>query len=105
MVRVGQKLKGLDQVPFRLAGEVKVGGPGFLWITVPIASQGNIPLAGTFLAFLVIQYQFPPHRAEDPTLMYVVGFSYVFDSPQVALTAACAPRISRPRSEAMATKS
>ena len=59
-------------------------GPG--WVVPGLLKQ----LAGTFLAFLVIQYQFPPHRAEDPTLMYVVGFSYVFDSPQVALTAACA---------------
>jgi LEA14-like dessication related protein len=48
LFRLAQKLKGLDHVPFRLAGEVKVGGPGFLWMTVPIASQGDIPLTGSF---------------------------------------------------------
>ena len=30
----------------RLAGEVKIGGPGFLWMTVPIVSEGTLPLAG-----------------------------------------------------------
>jgi LEA14-like dessication related protein len=47
LFRLSQKLKGLDQVPFRIAGEVKIGGPGFLWMTVPIDSSGTIPLAGT----------------------------------------------------------
>ncbi|MCC6707493.1 MAG: response regulator [Gammaproteobacteria bacterium] len=57
-------------------------GPG--WVVPGLLKQ----LAGTFLAFLVIQQQLPPYRAEDPTLMYVVGFSYVFDSPKLALAAA-----------------
>ena len=58
LFRLAQKLKGLDQVPFRLAGEVQVGGPGFLAITVPITSQGNIPLAGTVEQILVNPDQF-----------------------------------------------
>lgn len=47
LFRLAQRLKTLDAVPFRIAGEVKVGGPGFLWMTVPVNSQGTIPLAGT----------------------------------------------------------
>lgn len=46
LFRLSQTLKGLDEVPFRVAGEVRVGGPGFLWMTVPIDSEGTIPLAG-----------------------------------------------------------
>jgi len=48
LFRLTQKLKGLNEVPFRIAGQVKVGGPGFLWMTVPIDSEGAIPLAGAF---------------------------------------------------------
>lgn len=48
LFRLTQKLRGLNEVPFRIAGQVKVGGPGFLWMTVPINSEGNIPLAGAF---------------------------------------------------------
>ncbi|MGD9601232.1 MAG: ATP-binding protein [Gammaproteobacteria bacterium] len=57
-------------------------GPG--WIVPGVVKQ----LAGAFLAFLVIQHQFAPHRADDPTLMYVVGFGYVFDDQAIALAAA-----------------
>jgi LEA14-like dessication related protein len=46
LFRLSQKIKNLDEVPFRIAGEVRIGGPGFLWMTVPIASEGTIPLAG-----------------------------------------------------------
>ena len=61
LFRLAHKLKGLDQVPFRLAGEVKVGGPGFLWITVPIASQGSIPLTGSFEQLLSTPDEFWRH--------------------------------------------
>jgi LEA14-like dessication related protein len=47
LFRLSQRLKTLDAVPFRIAGEVKIGGPGFFWMTVPIDSEGTIPLAGT----------------------------------------------------------
>lgn len=46
LFRLSQRLKGLEEVPFRIAGEVKVGGPGFLWLTVPVKSEGRVPLAG-----------------------------------------------------------
>jgi len=61
---------------------VLAAGPG--WIVPGVLKQ----VAGTFLAFLVIQQQFAPAQAEDPTLMYVVGFSYVFDDPALVLAAA-----------------
>lgn len=61
LFRLAHKLKGLDQVPFRLAGEVKVGGPGFLWITVPITSQGSIPLTGSFEQLLATPDEFWRH--------------------------------------------
>lgn len=61
LFRLAQKLQGLDQVPFRLAGEVKVGGPGFLWISVPIASQGSIPLTGSFEQLLATPDEFWRH--------------------------------------------
>ena len=91
IAQIGEQVDFLRFLPPPVPGRrrrwwaaVLCAGPG--WVVPGLLKQ----LAGTFLAFLVIQYQFPPHRAEDPTLMYVVGFSYVFDSPQVALTAACA---------------
>ena len=46
LLRLAQKLKGLNQVPFRVAGEIRIGGPGFTWVTIPISSEGAIPLDG-----------------------------------------------------------
>lgn len=48
LFRLTRKLRGLQEVPFRITGQVRVGGPGFLWVTVPIKSEGSIPLTGTF---------------------------------------------------------
>jgi signal transduction histidine kinase/CheY-like chemotaxis protein len=42
-------------------------------------------LAGSFLAFLAIEHLVPPSKAAEPTQMYLVGFQYVFHSPQLAL--------------------
>jgi LEA14-like dessication related protein len=73
LFRLVQKLKGLDQVPFRIDGEVRVGGPGFLWITVPIASQGKIPMPGAFEQVLSSPDEFwrqpgRPIPGENPNL-------------------------------------
>ena len=46
LFRLSQRLQKLDEVPFRIAGEIRIGGPGFLWMTVPIDSRGTIPLTG-----------------------------------------------------------
>jgi LEA14-like dessication related protein len=46
LFRLSQRLRDLDEVPFRIAGDIRIGGPGFLWMTVPVTSEGTIPLAG-----------------------------------------------------------
>ncbi len=54
-------------------------GPG--WIVL-----GTLKLlAGSFLAFLVLQHELPVDRASEPTQMYLVGFQYVLSSPGAAL--------------------
>lgn len=54
-------------------------GPG--WIVV-----GALKLiGGGFLAFLAIQQEVPPHRAVEPTQMYLVAYKYVFSAPEWAL--------------------
>ena len=54
-------------------------GPG--WIIPGVLKM----LAGSFLAFLAIEHLVPPVIAAEPTQMYLVGFQYVFSSPQLAL--------------------
>ncbi len=54
-------------------------GPG--WIVLGALKL----LAGSFLAFLAIEHLVPPHKAAEPTQMYLVAFQYVFASPQLAL--------------------
>ncbi len=46
LFRLTKKLKGLEEIPYRVAGGIRIGGPGFLWITVPVDNEGTIPLAG-----------------------------------------------------------
>src|SRR6202171_3918930 len=54
-------------------------GPG--WIIPGVLKL----LAGSFLAFLAIEHLVPLQKAAEPTQMYLVGFQYVFSSPQLAL--------------------
>jgi signal transduction histidine kinase/CheY-like chemotaxis protein len=54
-------------------------GPG--WIIPGVLKM----LAGSFLAFLAIEHLVSPNIAAEPTQMYLVGFQYVFSSPQLAL--------------------
>jgi signal transduction histidine kinase/CheY-like chemotaxis protein len=54
-------------------------GPG--WIIPGVLKM----LAGSFLAFLAIEHLVPLQKAAEPTQMYLVGFQYVFSSPQLAL--------------------
>ncbi len=57
-------------------------GPG--WILVGMLKI----LAGSFLAVLALEHGVPEHKADDPIQMYVVAFSYVTQSPNVALALA-----------------
>lgn len=58
------------------------GGPG--WIII-----GTIKiLAGSFLAVLALNHGIGMAEAADPTRMYMVAFSYIANSPEVALSVA-----------------
>lgn len=58
------------------------GGPG--WIVI-----GAIKiLAGSFLAVLTLNHGISISEAADPTRMYMVAFSYIANSPEVALSIA-----------------
>ncbi|MBV8753864.1 MAG: response regulator [Hyphomicrobiales bacterium] len=54
-------------------------GPG--WIVPGVLKL----LAGSFLTFLAIEHLVSLQKAAEPTQMYLVGFRYVFSSPQLAL--------------------
>ncbi len=54
-------------------------GPG--WIVPGVLKL----LAGSFLAYLASEHLVPLKNASEPTQMYLVGFQYVFSSPQLAL--------------------
>ena len=58
------------------------GGPG--WIVI-----GAIKItAGSFLAVLALNHGVASEDATDPTRMYMVAFSYIANSPEVALSMA-----------------
>jgi len=89
IAQIGEQVDFLRFLPEKTAQNRKrwwaamlIGGPG--WIIPGVLKQ----IAGAFLAFLVIQHQFSPHRADEPTLMYVIGFGYVFRDQALALAAA-----------------
>lgn len=80
LFRLSQRLKDLEEVPFRIAGEVKIGGPGFLWMTVPVDSKGTIPLVGTLdqLLFAPDEFwrrpdRFQPQEATQPDIIKPTG--------------------------------
>lgn len=61
-------------------GALISGGPG--WIVI-----GSIKiLAGSFLAVLALNHGINVDEAADPTRMYMVAFSYIANSPEVALS-------------------
>ncbi len=45
-------------------------------------------LAGSFLAYIALQNGISASEAADPTRMYITAFSYVFQTPEVALAVA-----------------
>jgi signal transduction histidine kinase/CheY-like chemotaxis protein len=58
------------------------GGPG--WILI-----GAIKIiAGSFLAVLALNHGIAASEAADPTRMYMIAFSYIASSPEVALSVA-----------------
>jgi len=62
-------------------GAILLSGPG--WIVPGMLKQ----LGGAFLAFLAFRYGIETARAVEPTQMYLVGFSYVWSDPALAVAA------------------
>lgn len=58
LFRISRRFNGRTEVPFRIAGEIRIGGPGFTWITVPIESAGTIPLGGALDELLTTPEEF-----------------------------------------------
>jgi signal transduction histidine kinase/CheY-like chemotaxis protein len=86
IAQIGEQVDFLRFLPSRDGGNARTwwvaflaAGPG--WI-IPGALK---LLAGSFLAVLAIEHFVPLPKAVEPPLMYLVGFKYVFSSPQMAL--------------------
>jgi len=57
-------------------------GPG--WVVIGVIKL----LAGSLLVYLALQSGIPESEASDPTQMYMIAFSYVTQSPEIALAVA-----------------
>ncbi len=57
-------------------------GPG--WVVIGVIKI----LAGSLLAYIALQNNIPQSEASDPTRMYIIAFSYVTQSPDIALVVA-----------------
>lgn len=89
IAQIGEQVDFLRFLPppkpgkqLRWWGALIAGGPG--WIVI-----GAIKiLAGSFLAVLALNHGIGIAEAADPTRMYMVAFSYIANSPEVALSVA-----------------
>jgi signal transduction histidine kinase/CheY-like chemotaxis protein len=86
IAQIGEQVDFLRFLPpqqkvgkLRWWGAMLSAGPG--WIVLGVLKL----LAGSLLAFLALMHGTPAERALEPTQMYLVGFEYVFASPQLAL--------------------
>jgi len=59
LLQLSTGLQGQEQIAFRIAGEVKVGGLGFMSMTIPIDHEGILPLIGSL-------QQLVPGKASEP---------------------------------------
>jgi signal transduction histidine kinase/CheY-like chemotaxis protein len=89
IAQIGEQVDFLRFLPAR--GAAGARGKSAWWLSLLAAGPGWIVpgmlklLAGSFLAFLAVEHLVPLPKAAEPTQMYLVGFGYVFSSPQVAL--------------------
>jgi signal transduction histidine kinase/purine-cytosine permease-like protein/DNA-binding NarL/FixJ family response regulator len=88
VVQIGEQVDYLRFLPEKTAANrrrwwtaVLVAGPG--WIIPGMLKM----LGGAFLAFLVLQGEYPADKAIEPTQMYLVAFGYVFDDARWVLAA------------------
>jgi signal transduction histidine kinase/CheY-like chemotaxis protein/purine-cytosine permease-like protein len=86
VAQIGEQVDYLRFMPEKTAqnrwqwwGNLILAGPG--WILLGAAKI----IAGSLLAYLAIGHGLSEVDASDPTHMYRVGFSYLTDSPQLAL--------------------
>jgi len=84
-----------EQVDYlRFLPEQKTIGKSKWWTALLLAGPGWIVpgiikmLFGSFLAWLAIQQAIPNDIAADPTYMYTMAFSYISESPTLALALA-----------------
>ena len=71
-----------EQNKFRWWAALLCSGPG--WVVIGMIKI----LAGSLLAYIAFQNGVPEHEASDPARMYVIAFSYVTQSPDIALAVA-----------------
>ncbi len=88
ITQIGEQVDYLRFMPrqtpenrLRWHAAILLAGPG--WVILGVVKM----LAGGLLAYLVLKNGFSWVEAANPTLMYRLGFSYVFDSSTLALTA------------------
>jgi purine-cytosine permease-like protein len=86
IAQIGEQVDFLRFLPpQRRAGKLRwwaaliSAGPG--WIVIGALKL----LAGSLLAYLALGHGVSAERAVEPTQMYLVGFGYVFPSPELAL--------------------
>ncbi|HCT99876.1 MAG TPA: hybrid sensor histidine kinase/response regulator, partial [Methylococcaceae bacterium] len=88
MAQIGEQVDFLRFMPDKTIKNTKqwwfsliLGGPG--WIFFGATRQ----LLGALLAYLVINDGFPSQHAHEPTQMYLVAYTKIFDNPNWALGA------------------
>jgi len=86
VTQVGEQIDFLRFLPERSAKNsgrwlsgVLIAGPG--WIVLGALRM----IGGALLAFVAMRQSVPAEHAAEPGQMYLVGFGYVFNSPQVVL--------------------
>ncbi|WP_020208380.1 hybrid sensor histidine kinase/response regulator [Gilvimarinus chinensis] len=89
IAQIGEQVDFLRFIPEPKANNKKrwwvctmAAGPG--WIVVGVIKM----LAGSFLAVLALKHGIGLEDAADPTQMYMVAFSYITQTPEVALAIA-----------------
>ncbi|RYF20569.1 MAG: hybrid sensor histidine kinase/response regulator, partial [Comamonadaceae bacterium] len=86
VVQIGEQVDFLRFLPERTArnrwrwwGALLMAGPG--WIVMGMLKMAG----GAFLVFAALQFEVPPHRALEPTQMFLAGFTEAVGLPGLAL--------------------
>jgi LEA14-like dessication related protein len=69
LFQLTRSLQNQQEITFRIAGEVKIGGIGLLGTTIPIERDGTLPMPGSLNQLLPDQQPFyPKDSLEKPIL-------------------------------------